>query len=161
MNKIVKNDRKSVDRLHNGRGDKEGVPQILNQGREGWIIDMSTCQRSPSSKPKGKGGSVANFLHSCLVAVSTSVADRLNTLESTRLILEMHELKSHLTRCMNSKRERERWNYSINKTWAAQSQLYHFNARPPSSYHALHLVYAALPPNTVTTVKAFIRSYKV
>ena len=79
MNNIVKNDRKSVDRFHNDPGgDKEGVLHILNQGSEGWIIDMSTCQRSPTSKPKGRrvDQCCQSFLHSCLVAVSTSVAEQ-------------------------------------------------------------------------------------
>ena len=76
MNKIVKNDRKSVDRLHNGRGDKEGVPQILNQGREGWIIDTSTCQRSPSSKPKGKEGWISGEFPSQLFGRSFNISGR-------------------------------------------------------------------------------------
>ena len=58
LKNIIKNDRKSVDRLHNDRGDKEGVLHILNQGK--GRVDQC-CQ---------------SFLHSCLVAVSTSVAEQ-------------------------------------------------------------------------------------
>ena len=75
LNKI--DDRKSVDRLHNDPGgDKQGVFHILNQGREGWIIDMSTCQRSPSSKPKGKEGWISGEFPSQLFGRSFNISGR-------------------------------------------------------------------------------------
>ena len=57
-------------------GDKEGVLHILNQGREGWIIDKSTCQRSPSSKPKGKEGWISGEFPSQLFGRSFNISGR-------------------------------------------------------------------------------------
>ena len=87
---------------------------------------------------------MASFLHSCLVAVSTSAAEFFG---------------QYAADFGNARTEESRFAQRP-KTEGGNFELLNHNCiTSPISHHALFFVYAALAPNTVTAVNAFICSY--